>query len=329
MQKKRILSGIQPTGRMHLGNFLGAVSNWVKLQETYQAYYMIADLHALTTVYEQPAALKEDTFELAVDLLAAGIDPEKSCLFVQSDVPEHSELHLIFSMITPIAWLQRVPSYKDKMDQVTDKDLHTYGFLGYPVLQAADILLYQAHAVPVGKDQLPHLELTREIVRRFHHLYGELFPEPEGLLTPFPVLPGIDGRKMSKTYGNVIPVSATEPETIQLVMKMFTDPKRIKRTDVGHPDVCPVFAYHEVFLPKSEQEAIATACKQATIGCVDCKKRAASSINTALQPFRAKRVEILKHPERVMAVLKQGAERAQQSAKKTLALVKNKIGLMV
>ena len=247
MKKKRVLSGIQPTGKLHLGNYIGAIENWVKLQESYECFFFIADLHALTTIYEDPAKLREDIHNAVIDLLACGIDPDKCVLFKQSDVSAHSELHVLLSMLTPVPWLTRVPTYKGKIKELKDKNLDTYGFLGYPVLQAADILIYKADFVPVGEDQLAHLELTREIGRRFNHLYKEIFPLPKELLTHIPTLPGIDGRKMSKSYNNTINLSDT-PETIKKkVQQIITDPARVKREDKGHPDVCKVFSFHKIY----------------------------------------------------------------------------------
>ncbi len=311
---------------MHLGNYLGSVKSWVENQETFSTFLMIADLHSLTSVYENPGALRETKFNLVCDLLALGIDPERCTLFFQSDIPEHSELHLILSMITPLPWLYRVPSYKSKMEDIHDKDLDTYGFLGYPVLQAADILLYKANVVPVGKDQLPHLELTREIARRFNHYYGPVFPEPADLLTQFPTLPGLDGRKMSKSYGNTIPISGTADETQKLVMKMFTDPARIHRSDPGHPDICPVFAYHQIF-NKDRVEPIRQGCESATLGCVDCKRECAAQVIDYLAPFRAKRETLSKDPGEIHALMQAGAGKARQVATQTLREVKTAVGL--
>ncbi len=325
--KTRLLSGIQSTGKMHLGNYLGAVLNWVTLQSQFDAYFMIADLHSLTTVYENSAQLREDKRELVLDLLASGIDPDQACLFYQSEVPEHSELHLILSMITPLPWLTRVPSYKSKIEEIQDKDLDTYGFLGYPVLQAADILLYKAQRVPVGKDQLPHLELAREIARRFNHFYGPVFPEPQESLTQFPTLPGLDGRKMSKSYGNTIPISAS-PEVMQkLVLSMLTDPARIRRTDVGHPDLCPVFAFHRIYNSKERQGEISTLCQTAQIGCVECKKECARLVLDSLSEFRQKRLHFSSDLGEVENILRKGAQKARETAAQTLSEVKRAIGL--
>jgi tryptophanyl-tRNA synthetase len=327
MTSQRLVSGIQPTGKMHLGNFLGAVKNWTELQTQFQSFFMIADLHALTTVYENPAQLKSDKLELATDLLAAGIDPSQACLFFQSDVPEHSELHLILSMITPTPWLTRVPTYKSKIEEISEKNLDTYGFLGYPVLQTADILLYKANVVPVGKDQIPHLELSREIARRFNHFYGPIFPEPQDSLTHFPILPGLDGRKMSKSYNNTIPINETDDETHKRVMSMFTDPTRLRRSDPGHPETCPVYSFHHIFSPEKRQSEIADQCRGAVLGCVDCKKECAAQVIEFLKPVRTKRNTFANDLGEVDRLLKTGAEKARETASVTLKHVHEAIGL--
>lgn len=325
--KEVLLSGIQPTGNMHLGNYLGAVKNWVSLQKTYDCFFMIVDLHALTSVYENPAQLPIDKLNLAIDLLAAGLDPNDCVLYNQSEVPEHSELHLILSMLTPLPWVTRIPSYKSKMEEIADKDLNTYGFLGYPVLQAADILLFQSHVVPVGKDQLPHLELTREIARRFNHFFGPLFPEPKELLTQFSALPGTDGRKMSKSYNNTIPLSWSPKQITEAVMKMTTDPSRIRRDDPGNPSVCSVFDFHSMFTEKKRVSEIETLCKQGEIGCVQCKKECAASLVTLLEPFHERRRYYDTHRDEVRDILKDGALKARQRAQVTLNEVKKRVGL--
>lgn len=327
MEKQRLVSGIQPTGQMHLGNYLGAVQNWVELQNQYDAFFMIVDLHALTTVYEDPSELRKRKYELALDLLGAGVDPDKACLFYQSDVRQHSELHLALSMITPLPWLERVPTYKDKMADIKEKDLNTYGFLGYPVLQAADILLYKGEFVPVGKDQLPHLELAREIVRRFNHLYKTDFPEADEKLTRFPILPGLDGKKMSKSYGNTLPLSDSVEETEKKVLRMVTDPGRVRLTDPGNPEVCPVFAYHKLFSDDALVSDIDAACRKAEIGCVDCKRQCASSVNNLLSDFRSRRANYEGKESLVQDILKAGAKRAQDVAEETMVEVRSAIGL--
>jgi len=324
--KKRVLSGIQPTGRLHLGNYIGALKNWIKLQDEYECYFFIADLHALTTAYDETQSLGNTIHEVAIDLLSVGLDPKKCCIFRQSDVPEHSELHLIFSMITPLPWLERVPTYKSKIKELKEKDLGTYGFLGYPVLQAADILMYKADLVPVGQDQLPHLELTREIARRFNYFYKEVFPIPKDLLTKVPVLPGLDGRKMSKSYGNVIEIADPPEQIKKKVGSMITDPARVKKNDKGHPDVCAVFEYHKIFNEDASQE-IEKKCKNADIGCVECKKIVAEKLIEMLAPIHAKRKEFEGNEKHLQEVLADGAARAKKEAVKTMADVKNAMGI--
>jgi tryptophanyl-tRNA synthetase len=327
MNKKRVLSGIQPTGRLHLGNLIGAVENWVEMQAGHDCYFFIADYHALTTAYAETKGLKENVKQVAIDLLSAGIAPERAVIFKQSDVPEHAELHLLFSMITPLPWLERVPTYKSKIEELKEKDLGTYGFLGYPVLQAADILIYKADLVPVGEDQLPHLELTREIARRFNYLYQAVFPEPKGALTKFPVLPGTDGRKMSKSYQNTIAI-ADPPEAIRKkVGIMVTDPARIKRDDPGHPDVCPVYQYYKVFA-RQRTETVARECRAAERGCVECKKELAQLLIEYLAPVHQARKELEKDPAILERVLNNGAQRARQTAVATLLEAKRAIGLV-
>ncbi len=324
----RLVSGIQPTGQMHLGNWLGAVQSWVALQDTYDAFYFIADFHALTSVYSDPGQLRRFKRDLAIDLLAVGIDPNRACLFYQSDVPAHATLHLFFSMITPLPWLERVPTYKDKMTSMGDKDLNTYGFLGYPVLQAADILLYNADVVPVGRDQLPHLELTREIGRRFNHIYRtDLFNEPAEKLTPHFALPGLDGRKMSKSYGNTIPVAVSSDDLFRLTRSMVTDPARVRKSDPGTPEHCPVYAYHTVFNTSQETNEIGIQCRQAEIGCVACKTRCAEVIERALSPIRARREHYEQCPDLVDQALKSGAERANEIADGMITSVRKLVGI--
>ena len=252
-KRPRILSGMRPTGKLHLGNLVGALQNWVKLQDEYESFHFVADWHMLTTDYADPSGVRENTWEIVADWLAAGLDPKKATFFVQSRLPEHAELHLLFSMVTPLGWLERVPTYKEQLENITDRDIHTYGFLGYPLLQAADILMYKADAVPVGEDQVPHVELTREVARRFNQFYGPVFPEPEALLTPSPRLPGTDGRKMSKSYNNAIFLTDPAELVSKKLATMVTDPARKRRTDPGNPDICPVFDLHKIF---SKQETI-------------------------------------------------------------------------
>ena len=321
MKKKRVLSGIQPSGKLHLGNLVGALSNWVKLQDEYECFFFIADLHALTTGYADTKKLKENILDVSMDMLSAGLEPEKAKLFIQSDIPEHSELHLLFSMITPLPWLERIPTYKSQIEELKEKDLGTYGFLGYPVLQAADILIYKADFVPVGQDQLPHLEFTREIGRRFNFLYKEVFPIPRDLLTATPVLPGLDGRKMSKSYGNTIALSDPPEEVLRKLSTAITDPARVKKEDKGHPDVCSIYAYHKIF-NKNETRQLALDCTSAKIGCVECKKLIAKKINEYLAPIYDKRKKLEQKKDYVRDVFMNGSKQAQALAKQTLDEVK-------
>lgn len=325
--KKRVLSGMQASGRLHLGNLVGALANWVRLQDEYECYYFVADWHALTTGYAEPASIKESTTDLLANFLAAGLDPNRCTVFVQSMVPAHAELHLILSMITPIGWLERVPSYKEKKEELHDRDLSTYGFLGYPVLQSADILIYRANLVPVGIDQLPHLEITREIARRFNGLYGgQVLPEPEGLLTEFPKVPGVDGRKMSKSYGNAIYLG-DEPHVVEEKIKtMMTDPARKRRTDPGDPGLSPVYQLHKVFSSKEEQDWVVKGCLSAGIGCLDCKKILIKNVFAALEPIWEKRNRLLKDPSYLMDVARDGSKKASGAASQTLAAVKSRLG---
>lgn len=328
MSKGRIFSGMQPSGRFHLGNYLGALENWVKLQDQYECFFSIVDWHALTSSYEDTSKLPERIHDMAIDWLSAGLDPEKNVVFVQSHVKEHAELHLLLSMMTPLSWLERVPTYKDKLQQlgVQGKDINTYGFLGYPVLMTADIILYKADTVPVGEDQLPHLELSREMVRRFNNLYKPIFPEPKPSLSKSSILPGIDGRKMSKSYGNDIPFAASPDELRSRVRLMITDPQRVKRTDAGNPDVCTVFTFHKIF--NGEQSlGIAQECRQATIGCVDCKKRLAEKMVADLADMHVRRVGFEANPGRVKEILVYGAERARKVAASTMDEVRQAMHL--
>jgi tryptophanyl-tRNA synthetase len=326
MKKKRALSGIQPSGKLHLGNLVGALSNWVGLQDIYDCFYFIADLHALTTGYAETGKLKENILDVGMDMLSAGLDPEKATLFIQSDIPEHSELHLLFSMITPLSWLERVPTYKAQIEELKEKDLGTYGFLGYPVLQAADILIYKADVVPVGQDQLPHLELTREIARRFNYFYREVFPLPKDLLTASPVLPGLDGRKMSKSYGNTIGISDTPETVLKKINTAITDPARVKREDKGHPEVCTIFAFHKIF-NNAEAKQISIDCSKAKIGCVECKKLIAKSLNEYLAPIYEKRRTLEKRKDYVREVFIEGGKKAQVMARQTLSEAKKAMGI--
>jgi tryptophanyl-tRNA synthetase len=321
MSKKRVLSGMQPSGLLHLGNLLGALENWRKLQDQYECYYFIADWHALTTNYADTSKIRTHVQEMVIDWLSAGLDPEKAVLFKQSLVPEHAVLHVLLSMSTPLPWLERVPTYKEKMDQIQDREMNTYGFLGYPVLQAADILVYKAHFVPVGVDQLPHLELTREIGRRFDQLYGEIFPEPQPLMTEYPKLPGTDGRKMSKTYGNTINMSDTPENITKKVMAMVTDPARVRRNDPGNPDVCPLFALDKIFAPKEWCDHVNVECRRAGIGCVDDKKELLKHLLAYLKPIQERRKELVDDPKRITDIIQEGSRKARVVAARTLAEV--------
>lgn len=318
---------MQASGRLHLGNLMGALQNWVKLQDKYDCYYFVADWHALTTGYANPSAIKESTKDLLINFLAAGLDPDKCTIFIQSRVLEHAELHLLLSMITPLSWLERVPTYKEKQQELKDRDLSTYGFLGYPLLQTADIIIYRAKYVPVGVDQIPHLEITREIARRFNYLYKEIFPEPEALLTEFPRVPGIDGRKMSKSYDNAIYLSESPKEVEQKLRTMMTDPARVKRTDPGEPELSPVFQLHKIFSSKEEQEAVAHECRTAGIGCIDCKKILIKNVFKVMEPIWAKRNELINNADVLDDIVDKGTGKAKKEAEETMRLVREAMGL--
>ena len=323
--RRKILSGMRPTGPLHLGHLFGALFNWVSLQDEYKCYYMVADWHALLSEYENPGSIKEYTRVCVADWLAVGLDPEKSAIFVQSEVKEHAELHMILSAITPLPWLERCPTYKEQLREIKGRDLFTYGFLGYPVLQAADILLYQADAVPVGRDQVPHLELTREIARRFNKLYKKVFPEPQPLLTESAKLLGLDNRKMSKSYGNFIAL-ADPPEVIRKkVQGMITDTRRIRLSDPGHPEDCNVFSYHRLF-NRDQLSEVEDWCRNARQGCTDCKKCLAEVLVKYLEPLREKR-EYWLEGDRIDEVLEDGASRARAAASATLDRVYEVMGL--
>ena len=320
---------MRPTGKLHVGHYFGALENYVKYQDEYECYFMVADLHALTTEYEDPHELRENTLEMVLDWLAAGIDPEKSTVFVQSHVPEHSELHLLLSMLVPLSWLERNPTYKEQLREIETRDLQMYGFLGYPVLQAADILMYKANAVPVGEDQLPHLELTREIVRRFNHMYKtDIFPEPQPLLTQTPKLPGTDGRKMSKSYDNAIFLSDDAESARKKIFSMITDPQKIRKNDPGHPEICNVFSHHNVFTA-AEVPQIEADCKSGALGCVDCKKKLTENMNAWLAPLRERRKNYEAQKGDIKLILEKGKEKASRRAKETLNDVKKVMGLML
>jgi tryptophanyl-tRNA synthetase len=328
--RKRVLSGMRSTGKLHLGNYVGALDNWVRMQDQYECFFEIADLHALTTDYADTSRVKANSVEVALDWLAAGLDPERSVIFIQSHVPAHSELHLLFSMITPLGWLERVPTYKEQRDNIQDKDLGTYGFLGYPVLQAADILLYKADVVPVGEDQVAHVELTREIARRFNGFYGAkkaVFPEPQSLLTPSPKLPGTDGRKMSKSYGNAIMLSDPEPVIRQKLKTMVTDPARVRRTDPGNPDVCPVGDLHKIFSDRATLDKVNVGCRSAGIGCIECKGWAADALVELLNQIQERRKKFEENPRLTWDILEEGTKRAARAAAETMNDVREAMGM--
>jgi tryptophanyl-tRNA synthetase len=318
MQKKRIVSGMRPTGKLHLGHVHGALNNWRSLQDDYECFYFIADWHALTSEYEHTEIIRESTRDIIIDWISVGLDPNRSVFFIQSSIKEHAELHLIFSMVTPLSWLERNPTYKEQLKEMAQKNLYTYGFLGYPVLQAADILMYKANGVPVGEDQSPHVELTREIARRFNHFYGEVFPLPDVLLTPEAKILGIDRRKMSKGYDNAIFISDPKEVIEKRVSEMITDPQRARRSDPGRPDYCNVFTFHELYTAKDKVQEIDTACRKATIGCVECKQIMAASLNAALEPIRQRRRELEASPETIDAIMEAGNRKARKIARKTL-----------
>ena len=323
---KTILSGMRPTGRLHLGHLVGALDNWARLQDKYKCHFMVADWHALMSEYEDPSKLKDLTLDIVIDWLSCGIDPKRSTIFVQSSVPLHAELYLILSMVTSLGWLQRCPTYKEQLREIKDKDITTYAFLGYPVLQAADILLYKADGVPVGEDQLPHLEITREITRRFNNTFKNVFPEPEAILTKNPKLLGIDNRKMSKSYDNSIAISDT-PEVIRKkVAAMFTDPERIRLSDAGHFERCNVYAYFEVF-KKERLSQIRDYCKGAKKGCTECKRDLAEAIVEYLGPIRKRRASLIKNKDEVIEILREGANTARLRAEETSNEVREAVKL--
>jgi len=350
--RARVVSGMRPTGKLHIGHYVGALQNWVRLQEQLECFFFVADWHALTTDYADTSKLEENRKEMVFDWLACGLDPEKATLFVQSHVPEHAELAVLFSMITPLGWLERVPTYKEQRENIKGKDLSTHGFLGYPVLQAADILIYQADYVPVGEDQVPHVELTREIARRFNQFYtlpctrpvfgikgGEsdgkprlyqsafVFPEPQPLLTPAPKLSGLDGRKMSKSYDNAILLTEAEPVLRQKLKTMVTDPARVRRTDPGNPDICPVGDLHKIFSEASTIDKVWDGCKTAGIGCIECKKWVADRIVATLAPIQERRRTYEANPRLVEEILEAGSERAREIASSTLHEVRQAMHL--
>jgi tryptophanyl-tRNA synthetase len=327
MGKKRVLSGMRPTGAAHLGHLVGAFDNWVAMQDEFETFYPIVDWHALTTDYADTTALRENVRELTLDFLAVGLDPKRSTLFVQSHVPAHAELNLLLSMVVPLPWLERVPTYKEQIDQLREKDLHTVGFLGYPLLQAADILIYRADFVPVGEDQKPHVELTREIARRFNNFYGPVFPEPAVKLTPTPKLPGTDGRKMSKSYGNTIGLAEDEKSIRQKLKTMVTDPARKLRTDPGDPAKCPVYDLHKVFSTPETQAWSAEGCRTAGIGCIECKSALADRVVARVEPIAKRRRDYEARLDDVRDIFREGARRAAEVAESTMADVRAAVKL--
>jgi len=321
---------MRSTGKLHLGNYVGALQNWVRMQDEYECFFMVADWHALTTDYADTSRVKENSVEVVLDWLAAGLDPERSVIFIQSHVPAHAELHLLFSMITPLGWLERVPTYKEQRDNIKDKDLGTYGFLGYPLLQSADILVYKADFVPVGEDQVAHVELTREVARRFNSFYGnpkQVFPEPQSLLTPAAKLPGTDGRKMSKSYGNTVLLTDPEPVVRQKLKTMVTDPARIRRSDPGNPDVCPVGDLHKIFSSKETLAKVNEGCRSAGIGCIECKGWAADALVQLLNPMQDRRKKFEENPRLAWDILEAGSERARKAAGQTMEDVRASMGM--
>ncbi|MFQ6109369.1 MAG: tryptophan--tRNA ligase [Candidatus Aminicenantales bacterium] len=326
-EEKRVLSGMRPTGALHLGHLAGALRNWIKLQESYRCFYTIVTWHALSSEYQNSGLIKDYTFEVAADWLSIGLEPEKSVLFVQSEIKEHAELHLLLSMIIPLPWLQRVPTFKEMQRELPDKDLNTYGFLGYPVLQTADIIIYKAEIVPVGEDQVYHLELAREITRRFNRLFKPVFPEPQILLTEVPRLAGTDGRKMSKSYGNAIFLKDAPSVIREKISTMMTDTRRKRRTDPGEPEDCPVFTLHKAFVEEEKRVELAQGCREAGIGCLDCKKVLIESLERLLTPFWEKRRVFEKNPQLVWEILEEGNKKARREAQKTMEEVRSAVGL--
>jgi tryptophanyl-tRNA synthetase len=326
--RQRVVSGMRPTGRLHLGHLVGALENWVALEQKYDCYYFVADWHALTSNYASTEQITADAFDNAVDWLAAGIDPDKSTLFVQSMVPEHAELYLLLQMVTPIPWLERVPTYKEQIEQMAEKDLSNLGFLGYPLLQTADVIIYNAHYVPVGEDQVPHLELSREVVRRFHNFYGDVFVEPQPLLTPTPRLPGLDNRKMSKSYGNTIDLSDTAEDVVRKIRQMYTDPKRVRADIPGTVEGNPVFTYHDTFNPdRAEVDDLKDRYRAGKVGDVEVKTKLATAVNNRLAPLRETRAQVLAKPGYVRDVLVEGSRKARAVAQETMARVRAAVHL--
>lgn len=327
MAKQRIMSGMRPTGNLHLGNYFGALENWVRLQDEFECFFSIVDWHALTTGYENTDEIKDNIMEIAIDWISAGLDPERSTIFLQSNIKEIAELHLLLSMIIPLSWLERCPTYKEQLQQLGEKNIRTYGFLGYPNLMATDILVHKASVVPVGEDQLPHLELTRELARRFNYLYGNTFPEPQARMNQIKTLPGLDGRKMSKSYGNTIALSDSPDIIREKVRNMITDPSKIKKNDPGHPDICSVYAFHKVFSEKTHQETY-DVCKTGGMGCISCKKNLAENIVGFMAPMYEKRQSLLSNKNRVIEIIREGTRHAREEARLTLEEVRDKMKMM-
>lgn len=325
-EKKRVLSGNRPTGRLHWGNYFGALRNWIDIQDKYDCYYFVADWHALTTGYEDTKEIFPSIKEILKDWLASGLDPDEAKIFIQSWVPEHAELHLLLSMITPLGWLERVPSFKDMQQQLVGRDLNMYGFLGYPLLQTADILIYNAHFVPVGEDQVAHLEFAREVVRRFHNIMGkEVFVEPKPMLTASPRVPGLDGRKMSKSFDNAIYIADDDEVVRKKMMQAITDPERKRRDDPGHPDVCNIYAYHKLFTDKTKVDEITKECKAGSIGCVDCKKICIENALGFWKPIKEKRAVWEGRDDELLDIAREGSKRARKIACETMDAVREAI----
>lgn len=327
MSKGRVMSGMRPTGSLHLGNYFGALENWIKLQDEYECFYSIVDWHALTTSYEEVSQIQDNIMEVALDWLSAGLDPEKCTIYLQSDIKEVAELFLLLSMITPVSWLERCPTYKDQIKQLEGKNIANLGFLGYPCLQAADILIFKAGYVPVGEDQLPHLELSREIARRFNYLYGQTFPEPKALLAKAKVLPGLDGRKMSKSYDNAIYLTDSPDLVRKKVNQMITDPQRIRKTDPGNPEVCSVYAFHKVFTQLADLDETAEACRGGKIGCVQCKKKLVENLLEFIEPIYNRRKALENKPGYVKEILDEGGRKAREVARCTIEEVRERMNL--
>ncbi len=337
----RVVSGMRPTGALHLGHYHGVLKNWLALQSTHECFFFVADWHALTTQYDDPSQISAHSLDMVIDWLAAGVDPARAVVFAQSQVPEHAELHLLLSMVTPLSWLERVPTYKDQQEKLSGKDLSTYGFLGYPLLQSADILIYGAQQVPVGEDQVPHIELTREVARRFNHLYGQtgktnthgepivrsLLVEPQALLTPASKMPGLDGQKMSKSYGNTLGLRESPDAVNDKIRKMPTDPARVRKTDPGNPEKCPVWPLHQVYSSSETRAWVQEGCTRAGIGCIQCKTPLIEAVVAEQDGFRARAQPFLDDPAAVESMLVRGAEKARAVAQQTLQEVRTTLGL--